>query len=76
MLLEAVKTVVMMWRNPREGQKMKMRFEKQFGLMEVFREAVPTCLVMIILMVKTVGGKFSKGINLIQIQIIYKCRFG
>ena len=63
-LLEAVKTVVMLWTNPREGQKMKMRYEKQIGLMEVFLEAVPTCLVMTILMAKTLSKFFLKGMNL------------
>ena len=43
---------------------MKMRYEKQVGLMEVFLEAVPTCLVMTILMVTTLG-KFLKGMHLI-----------
>ena len=67
MLLEAVKTVVMLWTNPKEGQKMKMKYEKEIGLMEVFLEAVPTVLVMTVLMATSLAqlGKFLKGINLI-----------
>ena len=59
MLLEAVKTLMTMWRNPKEGQKMQKLYMKNVGLTEVFMEAVPTCLVMTILLV----SKFSKMMN-------------
>ena len=62
MLLEAVKTLMTMWRNPKEGQKMQQLYMKNVGLTEVFMEAVPTCLVMTILYVTTIG-KFLKIIN-------------
>ena len=62
MLLEAVKTLMTMWRNPKEGQKMQKFYMKNVGLTEVFMEAVPTCLVMTILFATTMG-KFLKIIN-------------
>ena len=43
---------------------MKIKYEKEIGLMEVFLEAVPTVLVMAVLMATTLG-KFLKGMNLI-----------
>ena len=52
----------MLWTNPREGQKMKKLYEKQIGLLEVFLEAVPTCLVITILMATRLG-KLSKQMN-------------
>ena len=60
MLLEAVKTLMTMWRNPKEGQKMKKLYMKKIGLIEVFMEAVPTCLVITILMVTSMGKCFQK----------------
>ena len=52
---------MMMWTNPREGQKMKKIYEKQIALIEVFLEAVPTCLVITILLATL--GKLSKEMN-------------
>ena len=56
-ILEAVKFVIFLYTNPRKGQKMKKIFEQDVSFHEVFLEAVPTALVMTILLVNAASGK-------------------
>ena len=58
--LEAMKFVMMMFKNPKKAQKMKKQYEEQVGLHEVFLESVPTALVITMLMVTSTTSKFSK----------------
>ena len=57
-ILEAVKFVIFLYKNPRKGQKMKKIFEQDVSFHEVFLEAVPSALVMTIFLVNAVSGKF------------------
>ena len=57
-ILEALKFVIFLFKNPRKGQKMKKIFEQEVSFHEVFLEAVPAAIVMTILMVKVSSGKF------------------
>ena len=56
-ILEALKFVIFLFKNPRKGQKMKKIFEQEVSFHEVFLEAVPTALVMTILLVNAASGK-------------------
>ena len=57
-ILEAVKFVIFLYKNPRKGQEMKKIFEQDVSFHEVFLEAVPTALVMTIILANAVSGKF------------------
>ena len=57
-ILEALKFVIFLFKNPRKGQTLKKIFEQEVSFHEVFLEAVPTALVVTILMTKVLSGKF------------------
>ena len=61
-ILEALKVVWMLLKNPREGQKMKRRYEENIGLHEVFLEAVPSVFITTILLFK-VKGKILRNLT-------------
>ena len=52
--LEAFKVIISLWRDPTEetteGMKKKRKFEKDVALHETFLEAVPTSMLLTVLM--------------------------
>ena len=52
---EAAKLIYSIYKNPVKGKKLKKEYDQNIGLHETFLEAVPTTLVLTVIIVKVAG---------------------